>query len=381
MNRITLFCIYCRKGIILSSDLHLIAELRSISSKLIVILNGECSNLSIINEYYDILIRRDNKGFDAGAYSEVLSDSQMKELIQAHDELILCNNSFFGPFIPFSQITEQMEKKETDFWGITSSEKNFAKHIQSFFIAFNSKIIHSNLLFEYFEEHIPTTLKYDEVCRVFENGLFHYLEKNNMSYSAYSQNINYDPYRNCFGSIKYDNVPVLKRKAFDKAFNNTQLSLSALKYIHNNHPIDINTILNDVNFLYNCNFTYDDLLSSKETDISPNLIQKDFDITREELFTLIEDSSGVYIYGTGGTAVDFYSTFFFYPNNPKLLGFIVSDNQCPNINATMYGYPILKYSDISGTGQTIILAVTKENNDIIISFLDDNDNIIKLWKK
>lgn len=377
-RRISVFCIYCKNGDALEADMYLLNELNNVSDYVVVVVNGTINNLSILIDNSNKVIIRENTGFDAAAYKYAFEDIDFNNAYNSCDELILCNNSFFGPFEPLSVIIEKMEKEDCDFWGITSSEKNLVKHIQSYFFLFRKNIIKDDVLKAFFDTNITYALSYNDVCRVFENGLFLYLVELGYEYSAYVKNISCENYRNCFGSVCLDKVPILKRKSFSKEFSANNKWKSAIKYIYENYDFEINIILDSIYKLYGITFDKGEIDKLVYETCSKDLIEKPFRVTRKEIFEYIDNNDAIYIYGTGGTALHIYNCFFINGRENKLLGFLVSDdkdNQIGNMN----GYPVWKYSNKITEKKHIILAVRSENVEELLNNISIDDEIFELW--
>ncbi len=79
-------------------------------------------------------LARDNIGFDFGGWGEALA--KLHSELSEYDELILMNSSCYGPLFPPEEWFAAMEKKECDFWGITShpAMHKLPYHLQSNFL-------------------------------------------------------------------------------------------------------------------------------------------------------------------------------------------------------------------------------------------------------
>lgn len=81
---------------------------------------------------------RDNKGFDFGAWSQV-----MRELdLGAYESVVWVNDSIFGPveIDAFNRMIDRMLESSADFVGLTSNGFE-VEHIQSFFLMFKKRLI------------------------------------------------------------------------------------------------------------------------------------------------------------------------------------------------------------------------------------------------
>ena len=99
----------------------LLADLRRVLTELIVIANGvvQDEGRKRLSRFADAFVVRENRGFDAGAWKEGIVAVCGEEKLRTFDEVVLANDSFFGPFIPFQTIFERMEERKLDFWGLS----------------------------------------------------------------------------------------------------------------------------------------------------------------------------------------------------------------------------------------------------------------------
>jgi lipopolysaccharide biosynthesis protein len=96
------------------------------------------------------IIWRFNRGYDFGAYKDGLAAIPDLHRI---DQLLLMNDSTYGPFQKLSTILASIDKTKVDFWGIADSWEH-EYHIQSFFIIFFQKAIRSSA-FKLFWRDLP----------------------------------------------------------------------------------------------------------------------------------------------------------------------------------------------------------------------------------
>ena len=152
MKRLLIFSFYDKDGIVDQYILFLLRGLKQVVNELIVVINGmlkdeeEKKIVTLTNH----ILKRKNVGYDAGAYADVILNFLGKEELKKWDELVLCNDTFYGPFVPFEYIFNKMNLGKVDFWGLNYVENNITNHIQSYFLVFKKRIIESGLLFDYF---------------------------------------------------------------------------------------------------------------------------------------------------------------------------------------------------------------------------------------
>ena len=375
-SRICIYCYYNENGRITKDVIIFCGELRKMVDYLVVVVNGRLVTDSLSDFHADEIVFRDNHGLDAGAYKEVLFDEKYKKIIEQSSELILCNNSFFGPFTGLSFIFDKMENSKADFWGLSASEFELTKHIQSYFLLFRKNILESEVFWNYFRDHID---EYEEdyfmVCAAFENGLYHELVSHSFIGDAYVKRIRCETYRNPLGSILLDELPILKKKVFSSEFL-TESAWSTVYEIDRIYDYPISIICDVAKELYG-------VIGPKEIGDVESKVKYDLNeckelINREDVQQFINAHELIFIYGTGFYAHYVFSAFFYYRSHAKLKGFFVSRLQ----NGTeCCGYPVFQYQaaiPIENAG--IIVAVSKKNTGEILENLNGVGGVLSLWK-
>ena len=141
VDRVAIFSFYEQNGCLTKSVEHTLVDLRKVVDYLIVVVNGSLREPNRMAQLVDEVIVRENKGYDAGAYKRILMNERIYQIIKQCEELVLCNDTFYGPFISFDEIFQRMKDSKADFWGINLSDNGWLSFIQSYFIVFKKKII------------------------------------------------------------------------------------------------------------------------------------------------------------------------------------------------------------------------------------------------
>ena len=120
MKRLCNYLTYDKQKIIDKYIGHILKELKTCTDYLAVICNTPtiAEGKEILETYADTVFYRENIGFDAGGYKDALCHRIGWDKVLAFDELVLVNDSMFGPFRPMKSIFEEMDKKPVDFWGL-----------------------------------------------------------------------------------------------------------------------------------------------------------------------------------------------------------------------------------------------------------------------
>ncbi|MBI5740663.1 MAG: hypothetical protein HZA16_08070 [Nitrospirae bacterium] len=125
--------------------------------------------ISRIEGLCEKVIVRKNEGHDFMSYKHGLSVLDKDK----YDEIVLCNDSVYGPLFPLGDVFNKMRDSECDFWGITENT-DLAYHIQSYFIAFKRKVIRS-ASFGDFWRNVSVENDKSSVIEKYEVGLTRFL--------------------------------------------------------------------------------------------------------------------------------------------------------------------------------------------------------------
>ena len=85
----------------------------------------------------DRVIERENVGYDFGSWrAGLLATPDWPD----HDRLILTNDSYVGPLVPVADLLADADRKQSDAYGITTSDQELP-HIQSYFAAYSRSVL------------------------------------------------------------------------------------------------------------------------------------------------------------------------------------------------------------------------------------------------
>jgi rhamnosyltransferase len=108
-----------------------------------------------------------HKKYDFGSWQELINKLGW-DFVEKYDELILCNDSCFGPLFPLKPIFDKASADQNcDFWGV--QENFFTRgqffHLDSFFLVFKNNILRASALRRFFN----SVAEQDCVEKVVEN--------------------------------------------------------------------------------------------------------------------------------------------------------------------------------------------------------------------
>ena len=274
-NRLGIFAIYDQDGIADDYVFFMIDDLKKNLTHLVVVCNGTMTDESVRNlkNHADAVLIRENLGYDWGAYKHALSDFIGMENIKKYDELVLMNDSCYGPLHSLSDVFANMEIKDLDFWGITEHmpipHQNIPYHIQSYFIVVRKRLLQSSDFTEFWSDW-SNPGEWLEV--VYKHGLRFTKHFNDMGYNsgvyvdssilgntAEGNSSIWDSYR----LISILCCPLVKRKVFTTNLNESlryasgETARKTLDYIDRHLAYDVNMIwknlirISDVTELFN----------------------------------------------------------------------------------------------------------------------------------
>ncbi|MCM1216987.1 MAG: rhamnan synthesis F family protein [Lachnospiraceae bacterium] len=224
--------IYNKDGKIEEYVEYLLKSLKDFLSYLIVVVNGYLRDeeLGKLQLSSDEIYIRENVGYDGGAYKEVLLKLFSTGGLTGFDELVLCNDSFYGPVVPWEFIFDKMEQERVSFWGLSKWLEGAScmpgypylpEHVQAYFLVIKSHMFQSQYFIQFWME-MEMPCSYDEAIRNFEIAFTtyfrscgfqyktwldisegnHYLERGQVVYCSHMA----DLIENC-------HFPVIKKKA------------------------------------------------------------------------------------------------------------------------------------------------------------------------
>lgn len=317
MKRFCIYLIYDKEKIIDRYIIHMLKELQAFCDYILVVCNSQSTWCGENAELYaDRVIYRDNLGYDAGGFKDALCSCVGLNKISGYDELILANDSFYGPFYPIREVFLSMNGVNADYWGMTRSQKGvttegikYDEHIQSYFLVFRKKVIDSDAFRNFWEQlKYPKTM--EEAIRDFELGINDCLKQNGFCDAAIT-----DLYKNIFTIEENKNpyleyplelirdckIPILKYKALSFGNSGYISAFRALQFLKENNLYDTAYIKNHI---------------LRKSKFEKNMI----DLEALERFYVEHKRIFIYGYGTYGKNLAFY----FGSRGWDLEGFLVT---------------------------------------------------------
>lgn len=125
------------------------------------------------------ILHRTNIGLDFGSWRDALA--QLGSL-DGYQELLLTNDSVYGPLQPFESVFAKMQQRECDFWGTTDCYM-MGRHLQSYFLLLRRSVLDSPVFQGFWKDFVFFRNK-DNVIRDYEIGLTARLQQAGFRYEV-----------------------------------------------------------------------------------------------------------------------------------------------------------------------------------------------------
>lgn len=300
-SRLGIFQCSDKDGIIDDYIIYLLNDIKENLDRLVVIFNGALSKAGR-DRLYQItkeVVVRENEGFDAAAWRFALTEYLGWDVVGQYDELVLLNDTFFGPFYPFKIVFDKMAEREVDFWGLTAHGKGlerplgvyYEEHIQSYFFVIRKDMLNC-FDFKHYWEKQKTYGSFQELVEQNEVVFTKYFEERGFVWEPFIDMSDLDG-RHVMNHYAFNAVellkrgfPVIKRKQFQESLNlklryhNGEDYKEALQYIQNHYSYDVSMIWQNILRIYNIGEIHDALgldyvidnkaCHSEKTDLGKN---------------------------------------------------------------------------------------------------------------
>lgn len=355
MNRLCIYVTYNKESKIEAYVGYMLKAIREYTTTLYVVCNYSkiLDGVEYVKPYADDIFYRENKGYDAGAYKDMLCTLLGWDKVCQYDELILMNDSFLGPFYDLGECFAMMEQQDCDFWGMAKNPAGeykdagykYEPHIQSYFLAFRRHVIESRVFRDFWERLIYPERFIDAIID-FEIMLNILLEENGFIPSSLTDiwgmkfQKDENPTLHCtLELIRDKGLPILKKKALLIRNSGFADVLKSIRYI-------------DVKQLYPANWIWDMVDSQFYIEgYAPD------GVNCLEFF--YKKYKKIYIYGAGvcGKSLALY----FEHKGWKLAGILVSDKAGQDTDCILFGDACIDHE----TGIIISVIRQKVSEEIV----------------
>lgn len=193
-KRLCLFVTYDPHSMIDSMVTHYVKSIQEAEFDIIVISSSPelpNSESQKLKPYCRYMIHRKNWGYDFGSWKTTI-DWLGEELFK-YDQLLLANDSIFGPFSDFTEVMDRIERLDADVCGL-SENLEYGRHLQSFFLYLKDKAFHSDAFAAFWDRvrFIPDKFK---LIQMYEIGFSRHFRNAGFELKALAE---YDTVRRYF---------------------------------------------------------------------------------------------------------------------------------------------------------------------------------------
>lgn len=366
--------IYDAEGVIDDYVVFYLDSLKKVVDRLIVAVNGKLTDegeekLSALTKEVYI---RPNIGFDFGAYKDVLENYLQPEELCCYDELVLCNDTCYGPFVPFTEIFTQMRRTDAELWSINYVEDSLLPHFQSYFLNFRGETA-IKLAMNFLREKVDAgNTELLQACG-YEHGLSEVILSSNIKTDYYTSKVqgfhNLDIYGAPDYAMEILNYPMLKKKAFSKNLALQDNCRRALQIIAQRKNYPVSYILKNVARMYHRDFSYA-LCNKYQTEIK--FFERNC-VSTQDVIMFCKKHKKIYLYGNGLMSFQFLARFEQYIQD--FVGYIVSDEYYSG--SSYHDKKVYTLSQIADDA-SIVVALMKRSAMEVRGKLQGRSNILFL---
>lgn len=259
MRRLGIFVFFDQEGIADRYVDYLLKELGTVCQNVYLIVNGEIRecDLNRLREYITDVYVRDNCGFDAGAYKDAFLKFIPYHEWTGYDEIVLMNDTFFGPVYPLRNLWEEINEDNLDFWGLTRHPritlcdgKEVNSHIQSYFMVIRKRMITSYSFVEFWR-NLPYLTSYQDVVDNFELKFTDFFEAKGFFGKALMDDVKLpcegNPYLYySYELIKANKLAFIKKKSLGFQRAGYENALDAILYVKKECQYDSSMIWENI---------------------------------------------------------------------------------------------------------------------------------------
>lgn len=262
--RLGIYTFYDADGIVDEYVVYYLKALRRWVERLVVVVNGSLQpegTEKLMKLGCEILIR-ENSGFDAWGVKAGIEYLGF-DVLHECDELLVSNNTLFGPVCDLTDMFQKMSQKKVDFWGIASHAGiqdwdpfgcnpygYVPENVQSYFYAVRKRMLCGEA-FRRFWTELPVLPNYDAAVGLYETVMTKYFSDAGYVWDTYMPSkIYYDMTDNPLITMPLEairdwNCPFFKRRAFFQDYDylttyTGQQSASCLMgylQLHTDYPV------------------------------------------------------------------------------------------------------------------------------------------------
>ena len=163
-RRTAVFASFSGDGRLKETVLHYLRGLREVVDNVVFVANNPVlpDEAAKLDGLVRLAVFRNHGCYDFGSYKIGWNEAKALGLLDPDvcDELVVCNDSCYGPVFPFSETFAEMDRRNReakpedrfDFWGMTAHELFRRPHVQSYFYVFGKAVLEARTLDRFFDK-------------------------------------------------------------------------------------------------------------------------------------------------------------------------------------------------------------------------------------
>ncbi|WP_125132625.1 rhamnan synthesis F family protein [Microbacterium sp. 10M-3C3] len=179
-QRLLIYVVYDPRGDVEDYIPYALRALRAHCTHILAVSNGPLSDLgrNRLAAVADQVLERENRGYDIWGYKAGLD--AMADRIGEFDEVLLVNDTWFGPVRPFAPVFDRMDRARLHFWGMTDHTRvephpftqtgYLPYHLQSYWLGVRRSMLESEEWIAYWRD-LPEMTSYSDAV-VKHEGVF-----------------------------------------------------------------------------------------------------------------------------------------------------------------------------------------------------------------
>lgn len=265
-RRLGIYTVFDQDGLVDEYILYFLEALSQWMEKLIVVSNGPLkkAGMEALERLGCQVLIRENSGFDAWGVKAGIEQVGFDEL-EKYDEVVISNNTLFGPVCDLKEMFTEMSQRRTDFWGVVSHAGMkdmdpfgcnpygyIPEHIQSFFYVIRGRMLKGEA-FRRFWTEMPELPDYNAAVGLYETVMTRYFSDVGYTWSCYMNREDYYGMTDNpliampMESIRDWGCPFFKRRAFFQdydyltTFTGQQSASCLMRYLQENtdYPVEL----------------------------------------------------------------------------------------------------------------------------------------------
>ncbi len=181
--KIVLFMHFDSRGVVRQQLLDYMRELQENDRQIVFVTNSgklRPEGMAALRGLCAAVIIRRNMGYDFGAWADAIRFLKLPR--PETEEVILANDSVFGPLMPLSDTLRRLNYDKADVWGLTESWQ-VRYHLQSFFLAFGAAALRNEAFGKFWRRVRPVPAK-SYIVRAYEIGVTQAMVKGGLRCAA-----------------------------------------------------------------------------------------------------------------------------------------------------------------------------------------------------